>query len=173
MKVQGERSDLLAIILKDERMAEEEGELITFFQAKSHKSNKRNEKIKVIPNGLNFGGKNIMVSMAILGILYIVVELIIYILLALRGRQVTQFIKLYSNSVDYWISFTTLHSIVMNLLTWNGKAKFWERHPLEAYSKVKARIENIIVPTFEESVYYNLGNYTTTHLNKMLDVISI
>ena len=139
--------------------------MITFLKAKESKVKKRKHLIPIKKTGLNFGSNKIYIYFAFIIIFIIIMQLIIYFLLYDRAIQVTNMIKLYSSIAETWENYGSITTLVIELVTWNGEVKFWEqkKDPLEEYNVFKKRIEEVIIPTFAESVTYNLGNYTETH----------
>lgn len=146
-------------------------EMITFLKAREKKSNRRKEKIKLKTEGLNFGSTRLFFSFGIIILLIIITQTVVYVLLSLRARQVTQMVVVYTTGVDYWISFASIQGVLMQILLWNGQAKIWEEEPLKAYNIMKKRIQEVIIPNYEKSLNWNLGNFTKEHRDMVFEVI--
>ena len=176
--MQKERSEILHTTLKDELVEYDiyaegnSGDLMTFLKAKQKNKRIDTQKVTIRKDGLDFGISRILLYFGIIIFLTIILQTIIYFLSSQKASQVSNMIKVYTNSVDHWIAFAEIYTIIFEILVWNGKAKVWEKDPLDVYTQIKNRIESEILTNFEKaSEDYNLGNYTKYYRAQVRDVI--
>ena len=175
--MQKERSEILYLTLRDEMTDIDifddkmSGNIVTFLKAKEHKGNKKKEKIKIKTKDLNFGSKKVLIIFGIIISILIIIQGIFYFLLSKKARQVTNMITLYANVVEHWVCFAEIYTIIFEVIVWNGDIKFWDRDPLLVYDEVKTRLEEVIIPGFEESPKWDLGNFTEKHRAQMTVII--
>ena len=145
-------------------------------QIVSQRIKKREESIKLDTSKMMFGiMKPIFWGLCLILVIFLY-RISIFIFFTGKNEVCSNLVKISANTLDEFNTYVGIFSAVVNLVVWNGESPYWENDPTIPINVFSKRMTEHIIPLWEESQYYDVGNlteYYREHLIVSSDILTL